>query len=75
MRFYEISSGVRLPVDAEQQHILDLAIEKRGVTAKDLPEREAEVARLMVSRGLLLVNGSDDAVTYRPNDALDLWRM
>jgi hypothetical protein len=75
MRFYEISSGVRVPVDAEQQEVLDQAIERRSLRAEDLPEREAEVARLMVSRGLLLMSSEDAGTIYRPNSALDLWRM
>lgn len=75
MRFYEISSGVRIPVDAEQQEVLDQAIEHRSLRADDLPEREAEVARQMVTRGLLLMSADDDGTTYRPNNCLDLWRM
>jgi hypothetical protein len=75
MRFYEISSGVRVPVDAEQQSILDLAVEKRSIRPSSLPEREEEVARLMVSRGLLLVKRDDEGLLFVPNDAHDLWRL
>lgn len=75
MRFYEISSGLRIPVDGEQQAILDLAIEKRGVRADAMDERDAEVASQMASRGLLLVQKDDKGMTYLPNHAHDLWRM
>lgn len=51
MRYYEITSGVRLPVSGEEQDILD----KVGSSLKksSLDEREQEVARRMVTRGLL----------------------
>ena len=73
MRFYEISSGVRLPVNEEEQAILDRAIQ--GQLNRGNPsEREQEVARLMVTRGLLNRKRDDDGVYYTPNSVLDLWR-
>lgn len=53
MRFFEISSGIRLPVNEEEQVLLDRAVEQRRIKRSELSEREQEVARLMVSRGLL----------------------
>jgi hypothetical protein len=52
MRFYEITSGVRMPVSIEEQEILDKAGES-GVKKSELDERDQEVARRMVTRGLL----------------------
>ena len=75
MRFYEISSGLRVPVDAEQQALLDLAIEQKALRAAALDERDAEVASQMASRGLLLVSKDEDGIAYAPNHAHDLWRM
>lgn len=75
MRFFEISSGFRVPVDEEQQHIIDLAVEKRQLRNTDLDERSEEVARLMVTRGLLNRESDDDGIYYMPNDAADLWRF
>jgi hypothetical protein len=52
MRYHEIASGMRVPVSAEEQQVLDLS--KDGVLKHDgLDERNQEVARTMVSRGLL----------------------
>jgi hypothetical protein len=75
MRFFEISSGLRVPVSEEEQLLLDRAIAKKQVRHDDLNEREQEVARLMVSRGLLHRRKNDDGMFYEPNDAADLWRF
>lgn len=75
MRFYEISSGLRVPVDTEQQELIDRAIEARRLREDDLEERAAEVARLMLSRGLLRQKKDDDGMYYEPNDSADLWRF
>jgi hypothetical protein len=53
MRFYEITSGVRMPVSGEEQEILDKVGEEK-LCKTDLNEREQEVARRMVTRGLLI---------------------
>ncbi len=52
MRFYEITSGVRLPVSGEEQDILD-KVGQSSLKKSSLDEREQEVARRMVTRGLL----------------------
>lgn len=75
MRFFEISSGIRLPVNEEEQSLLDRAVEQRRIKRSELSEREQEVARLMVSRGLLnRVRTDEDGIIYKPNDMADLWR-
>jgi hypothetical protein len=52
MRYHEISAGTRVPVSSEEQDLLDLASE--GVLDNStLNDRQKEVARNMVSRGLL----------------------
>jgi hypothetical protein len=76
MRFFEISSGFRLPVSEEEQEILSRAIDDRQLPRGALGEREQEVARLMVSRGLLNRHRDDEGkVFYEPNDTTDLWRF
>jgi len=76
MRFYEISSGVRVPVSQEEQEIIDLVTPKRRIAKSELDERQQEVARLMVSRGLLDRERDDDGHIYlKPNSAVDLWRF
>jgi hypothetical protein len=74
MRFFEISSGIRLPVSQEEQEILDLALEGSLLESK-LDERQGEVARLMVSRGLLVREETDDDAQLKANRAVDIWRF
>ncbi len=76
MRFFEISSGLRLPISEEEQEVLDLisSAEERFPKSK-LDERQREVARLMVSRGLLIREREDDTTFLRTNSAIDIWRF
>lgn len=63
-----------MAVNEEEQALLDRAGEKNSVHRSQLSEREQEVARLMVSRGLLNRGKDDDGIYYTPNTAADLWR-
>lgn len=75
MRFHEISSGVRVPVSQEEQDLLDLAARQRRLVRAALDERQQEVARLMVSRGLLhRRRDAEGRIVLEPNDMVDLWR-
>lgn len=74
MRFHEISSGMPLPVFSEEQELLDRMGDK-GLAKTDLDERDQEVARLMVSRGLLdIINAGGAKEFYRPSTIKDIWR-
>jgi hypothetical protein len=53
MRYFEITSGVRLPISSEEQTIIDKATTAR-LYRSTLDERDQEVARQMVTRGLLV---------------------
>ena len=75
MRFYEISSGLRIPVSQEEQDIIDLIAEKGKIKKSMLDERQQEVSRLMVSRGLLIRERTDKVVYLRLNSASDIWRL
>lgn len=52
MRYFEITSGVRIPVSSEEQSIMDKAA-GGDLLKSSLDERDQEVARRMVTRGLL----------------------
>jgi hypothetical protein len=73
MRYHEISGGFRVPVSEEEQEIISLIQEKDQVKKADLDERQREIARLMVSRGLLNRGRDDDQVVLTLNSP-DLWR-
>ncbi len=74
MRYHEIASGLRILLSSEEQDLLDRA-EADGLARDAMGERDREVARLMVSRGLLHRRRSKDGnVFYRVNSAKDIWR-
>lgn len=75
MRFYEISSGLRIPVSQEEQDIIDLIADKGKIKKSVLDERQEEVSRLMVSRGLLVRERTDNVIFLRLNSAADIWRL
>lgn len=75
MRYFEISAGMRVHVDAEEQAVLDQAIEARKLRPNELDDRAAEVARKMVTRGLLLRRRDDEGIFLMPNGTTDLWRI
>jgi hypothetical protein len=59
MRYFEITSGVRMPISSEEQDILD-KVGESSLNKSDLDERDQEVARKMVTRGLLNRGRDDD---------------
>jgi len=72
MRYQEIASGLRIALSCEEQELLD---SKKGPFAKDtLDEREQEVARLMVSHGVLDQYPHEDRVFYHVSSINDIWR-
>jgi hypothetical protein len=72
MRYFEIASGMRLPVSGEEQELLNMVGDH--LAKDDLDERMEELARLMVSRGVLAQFMKDQQVYYRPNSVKDIWR-
>ena len=75
MRYFEITSGMRLPISAEESKILT-AVEENGFAERDtMDERQAEIARQMVSRGLLLRSRVDGKVRFEPNADHNLRRF
>lgn len=75
MRYHEIASGVRLPVYCEDAELLSI-FPKSGLMLKSeiTDERQEELARLMVSRGLLRQIVKDGKIYYRINSATDIWK-
>lgn len=65
MRYFEITSGVRIPVSGEEQELIDKIGD--SMPKADLNEREQELARLMVSRGLLIRSRRDGNIYFTKN--------
>lgn len=72
MRYHEIQSGLRIPVSNEEREILNMA--KTEVSKDTLDERQQELARMMVSRGLLDHYRKDHQTYFRASSITDIWR-
>lgn len=76
MRYFEIAGGLRLPVNEEERDVLALIQEsEHSITDDHLDERQQELTRLMVSRGLLNRLQKDGKIYYEPNGLPDIWRI
>ena len=75
MRFIEIRGGLSVPVSSEENEILERIEAHEGMVDRtSLSERERELARKMVSRGVLNRTKTDGEIFYLRNDLEDLWR-
>lgn len=75
MRFYEISSGFRIPMSLEEEEIMDfITSSEESINEESLDERQQEVARKMVSRSLLNRRKDGEDYILTPNDLNDIWR-
>jgi hypothetical protein len=74
MRYFEIAGGFRVPASADEMAILSLADGGNDIARNDLNDRQNEIARTMVSRGLLRRFKKDEVTFFRPN-ADDTWRI
>jgi hypothetical protein len=53
MRFYELQSGLRLPVSNEENKFVEKLKEEGSLLEDKLDEREVELARKLCSRGVI----------------------
>jgi hypothetical protein len=76
MRFREIQGGLQVPVSNEEQDLIDLIEDQEGafIKRKELDERQREMARKMVSRGVLDRTQRDGSLYYVVSKLDDLWR-
>lgn len=73
MRYFEISGGFRVPISSEEQQLLDEVKSAGRIEHDKLDERGQELARLMVSRGVLNRETVEETMTYTANQP-DAWR-
>ena len=72
MRFIEILGGFNTPISNEENRL----IEKIRKSAKSkLDEREQELARLLVGRGIIVQHVDGESIKYTVNDPQEIWRM
>lgn len=75
MRYFEIVGGYRVPISAEEHLVLGMAETDGSVSDDTLDERQQEVARTMVRRGLLLPVKKDGKECLSPNHDPNIWRI
>ena len=75
MRFREIRGGFQVPVSNEEHRLLERIEETGMIERSQLDERELELARIMVSRGILDRLKQEGSTThYVINNLEDIWR-
>jgi len=74
MRFYEISVGLDFVITKEEEDILSLFYNRDKLYKHTLDERNQEVIRLMVSKGML-DRKSDEKGLYFTMKKKDVWRI
>ena len=73
MKIIEILGGIQMPISQEETDIYDKIVEE-GIIYKDkLNEREQEVARKMVSRGVLERYNDDNGLYFNISKNDDIW--
>jgi hypothetical protein len=73
VRYLEIASGLKLPVSSEEWNLID-HIRPQPVDQGSLDERQQELARMMVSRGLLNYFKKGEQTFYKVSSVTDIWR-
>lgn len=74
MKYRDVAGGLRLYISNEEDHLVS-KIEESGFASKTgLSEREQEVARKLVSRGVLNRLKNDNGIMYVVNSLQELIR-
>lgn len=75
MRFYEIRSGVQIPLSNEENRLVETIREAGQISAEKLDERDTELARILTTKGVLnRTTNEDDVHSFTVNDLEKLWR-
>lgn len=74
MRMHQVRGGMVIPVSNEEYHILSLIAERGSIDRSTLTERDKELARLMVSKGVLFRKKVNEKIVYVANAIEDVWR-
>lgn len=64
-----------MPVNEEEQSLIESALDQGELEDESLSERGQEVARKMVSRGLFNRLARDGKLYYVPNGLPKIWRF
>lgn len=74
MKFIEISNGFLQPISNEESMLFEMVKNyKTPFPKSNMNEREKEVARNLVSRGILTRIVSENKLYFIVNDLTDIW--
>lgn len=75
MRSFEILGGLQMMLGSEEQMLVNYIRNNEGVVLKkNLQERQQELARTMVTRGVLIRVKIDEELGFKVNELEDVWR-
>lgn len=74
MKFLEVAGGFSIPVSNEEMALVNRIKENAELSSADLSEREREMARLLVTRGVLNRVKINETTHYVFNSLNDVWR-
>lgn len=72
MRWQEVEGGFTIPVSSEETELISRIETEGSLRKKDLDDREQEVARLLVSRGVLTRHKHNDSIYFTVNSLQDI---
>jgi cytochrome c-type biogenesis protein CcmE len=76
MRYFEIAGGMNLMLSSEEDDIMGMFSNKSKVYKSSIKdERLEEVARNMVTRGILNRHKDDNGIYFEINDNKGVWRL
>lgn len=76
MRVHELKSGIEIPLSNEEYALVEAirGTETKRVLESEMNERGAEVARKLLSRGVLDTDFDETDRTYWVSELEQLWR-
>lgn len=75
MKFFRVAEGFLIPISNEENDIITTIKNQGRVNESSFDEREREVSRKMVSRGLLIrEEESENSYVLSLNDLSNIWR-
>jgi len=75
MRILMVKGGLAMAISNEEDSLVSRIISENSISKSSLTIRERELARKLVSRGVLISMLYENEIIYRFNDLEDVWRV
>ena len=70
-----VKGGLAMAISNEEDSLVSRIISENSISKSSLTIRERELARKLVSRGVLISMLYENEIIYRFNDLEDVWRV